>query len=82
MPAQKREIKRNYIGLVSDEAEQQLARNAPPLSSQPMKDFIRGLFRRDARTAQRSPLTVSVRSLQKLRCARNCRCTAFWSLNS
>ena len=44
MPAQKREIKRNYIGLVSDEAEQQLARNAPPLSGQPMKDFIRGLF--------------------------------------
>jgi hypothetical protein len=44
MPAQNREPKRNYIGLVSDEAEQQLARNAPPQSGRPMKDFFRGLL--------------------------------------
>jgi hypothetical protein len=44
MPAQKRESKRNYIGLVSDEADQQYAAKAQPQSSQPMKNFIRGLL--------------------------------------
>jgi hypothetical protein len=36
MPAQKRELKRNYIGLVSDETD--------PQSGQPMKDYLRGLL--------------------------------------
>jgi hypothetical protein len=43
MPAQKRESKRNYIGLVSDEADQQYTATAQPQSSQPLKDFIHGL---------------------------------------
>ena len=54
MPAQKREP-RNYIGLVSDEADQPYAAKAQPQFSRPMKDFIRGLLevmrerRREAR---------------------------------
>jgi hypothetical protein len=44
MPARKRESKRNYIGLVSDEADQQYAATAQLQSSQPLKDFIHGLL--------------------------------------
>ena len=44
MPAQKRELNRNYIGLVSDEADQQCAPNARPQSGRPMKEFFRGLL--------------------------------------
>jgi len=40
MPAQKREVKRNYIGLVSDESEQQCAAEAQPESGRPAKDYI------------------------------------------
>ena len=43
MPAQKRE-KRNYIGLVSDEAEPQHAVKPQPYSSQPMRDYLRCLL--------------------------------------
>jgi hypothetical protein len=39
MPAQKRELKRNCIGIVSDEAEQQCA-EARPESGCPAKDYI------------------------------------------
>jgi hypothetical protein len=40
MPAQKREVKRNYIGLVGDESEQQCAAEARPKSGRPAKDYI------------------------------------------
>jgi hypothetical protein len=42
MHAQKREPTRNYIGLVSDEADMQYA--SQPLSRQPMKDYLRSLL--------------------------------------
>ena len=44
MPAQKRESTRNYIGLVSDEDEEQRAARTQPQSGRPMKDYIRGLL--------------------------------------
>jgi hypothetical protein len=44
MPAQKRESKRSYIGLVSDEADHPYTATAQPQSSQPLKDFIHGLL--------------------------------------
>ena len=44
MPAQKRELKRNYIGLVSDEDDDQRAVETRPQSGRPMKDYIRGLL--------------------------------------
>ena len=44
MPAQKRELKKNYIGLVSDEGEQQYAGRAQPQHCPPMKDYLRGLL--------------------------------------
>jgi hypothetical protein len=43
MPAQKRELKRNYSGLVSDEEEMQRAARTPQ-SGRPMKDYIRRLL--------------------------------------
>ena len=43
MPAQKREP-RNYIGLVSDEADQPFAARVQPQSSRPLKDFIHSLL--------------------------------------
>jgi hypothetical protein len=42
MPAQKRELKRNYIGLISDEEEG--GATALPQSGRPMKDYFRGLL--------------------------------------
>lgn len=44
MPAQKREPTRNYIGLVSDEADMQYLAMAQPRSSLPMKDYLRSLL--------------------------------------
>ncbi len=44
MPAQKREMKRNYIGLVSDEPDRPHAPEAPPPSRRPMKDYLRDLL--------------------------------------
>lgn len=43
MPTQKREP-RNYIGLVSDEADQPHAAKAQPPFSRPVTDFFRGLL--------------------------------------
>jgi hypothetical protein len=40
MPAQKRELNRNHIGLVSEEAQQQCAAEARPESGRPAKDYI------------------------------------------
>jgi hypothetical protein len=40
MPAQEREVKRNYIGLVNDESEQQSAADARPEPGRPAKDYI------------------------------------------
>ncbi|MBR1122013.1 hypothetical protein JQ628_10855 [Bradyrhizobium lablabi] len=44
MPAQKRETKRNYIGLLSDEAEQQFSAKTQPQGGPPMKDYLRVLL--------------------------------------
>ena len=43
MPAQKREPG-NYIGLVSDEADQPHLAKAPPPFGRPLKDFFHGLL--------------------------------------
>ena len=43
MPTQKREP-RNYIGLVSDEADQPHAAKAQPPFGRPLKDFFHGLL--------------------------------------
>ena len=44
MPAQKRELKRNYIGLISDEREEQRAAETRPEAGRPMKDYLLGLL--------------------------------------
>jgi hypothetical protein len=44
MPTQKRESRRNYIGLVSGEDDEQRAARTQPQSGRPMKDYIRGLL--------------------------------------
>lgn len=44
MPAQKREPKRNYIRLLSDEAEQQFSAKAQPQGGPPIKDYLRVLL--------------------------------------
>ena len=43
MPAQKRELKRNYIGLVSDEDDERRDAEMPE-ASRPMKDYLLGLL--------------------------------------
>jgi hypothetical protein len=43
MPAQKRELKRNYIGLVSDEDDERRAAEMPE-ANRPMKEYLRGLL--------------------------------------
>ena len=43
MAAQKRELKRNYIGLVSDEDDERRATEMPE-ASRPMKDYLLGLL--------------------------------------
>jgi hypothetical protein len=40
LPAQQRELKRNYIGLVSDETGQRCAAKARPESGRPTRDYI------------------------------------------
>ena len=44
MPAQKRGLMRNYIGLVSDEDDERYAAKVQPQSGRPVKDYIRGLL--------------------------------------
>lgn len=44
MPEQKREPTRNYIGLVSDEADTQCVAVLQPRSSLPIKDYLRSLL--------------------------------------
>ena len=44
MPEQKREPTRNYIGLVSDEADMQCAAALQPRSGLPIKDYLRSLL--------------------------------------
>lgn len=44
MPEQKRELTRNYIGLVSDEADMQCAAALQPRSGLPIKDYLRSLL--------------------------------------
>lgn len=44
MAAQKRELKRNYIGLIRDEREQQRAAETRPETGRPMKDYLLGLL--------------------------------------
>jgi len=43
MPAQQRELKKNYIGIVSDELEDRRAADSPAKSDLRMKDYLRGL---------------------------------------
>jgi hypothetical protein len=43
MPAQKHELRKNYIGLVRDESEQPCTAEARPESGRPMKNNILGL---------------------------------------
>jgi hypothetical protein len=51
MPAQKRELRKNYIGIVRDQLEEQRA-DLPKLSGRPATDYVLGLiaslFNRDA----------------------------------
>jgi hypothetical protein len=44
MPTQKRELKRNYIGLISDEDDDRRATQMQPQASRPMKDYLLGLL--------------------------------------
>ena len=44
MPVQRRESRRNYIGLVSDEAEQTYAVKTQAQGGPPIKDYLRGLL--------------------------------------
>jgi hypothetical protein len=44
MPAQKREPRKNYIGVLSDEIEQQRAAEAPATADRRMKDYVLGLM--------------------------------------
>jgi len=55
MAAQKREAGKNYIGLLSEEAEEPRAVDAPSLATRRMRDYLLGLMammscsRREAR---------------------------------
>jgi len=44
MPAQQRESRKNYIGLVSDRAEEQRAFERQPKSDHRVKDYLRSLI--------------------------------------
>jgi hypothetical protein len=44
MPAQKREAKRNYIDLVSDEDEPYRRLPSPPVPPRPLKGYLRELL--------------------------------------
>ena len=45
MPAQKREARRNYIDLVTDEREQSRLVQGQPAQERPLKDYLRELVR-------------------------------------
>jgi hypothetical protein len=45
MPAQKREARRNYIDLVTDEREQSRLVQGQPARAHPLKDYLRELVR-------------------------------------
>ena len=44
MPAQKRELRKNYIGIVSDKTEEQRAVESLAKSDRVLKDYLRGLM--------------------------------------
>ena len=44
MPAQQRELKKNFIAILSDRAEEQRAANLPARSGRRMKDYLLGLM--------------------------------------
>jgi hypothetical protein len=44
MPAQKRELRKNYIGIVSDKTEEQRAVEPQAKSDRLLKDYLRGLL--------------------------------------
>jgi hypothetical protein len=44
MPAQKRDLKRNYIGLISDEDDERRAAPMRPEARRPTKDYLLGLL--------------------------------------
>jgi hypothetical protein len=44
MPAQKRELRKNYIGILSDKIEEQRAIESLPKSDRLMKDYFRELM--------------------------------------
>ena len=43
MPAQKREARRNYIDLVTDERDQNRLVKGQPVQAHPLKDYLREL---------------------------------------
>ena len=43
-PAQERELKKNYIGILSDNSEDQRAAESRPKSDHLMKDYLRDLM--------------------------------------
>jgi HD superfamily phosphohydrolase YqeK len=44
MPAQKRQLRKNYIGIVSDKIEEQRAVESLAKSDRLLKDYLRGLM--------------------------------------
>jgi hypothetical protein len=44
MPAQERELRKNYIGILSDQIEEQHATDSLPKSGRLMKDYLLGLM--------------------------------------
>jgi hypothetical protein len=44
MPAQQQELKKNYIGIVSDETEEQRAVELLPKPDRPAKQYLLGLM--------------------------------------
>ncbi len=44
MQAQRRELKKNYIGILSDGSEDQRTAEPQPKSGRPVKDYVRGLI--------------------------------------
>jgi hypothetical protein len=44
MPAQKRELRKNYIGIVSDKTEEQRAVKSLANSDRLLKNYLRGLL--------------------------------------
>jgi hypothetical protein len=46
MPAQEREIRKNYIGILNDKVEEQRAADTTPMSNHRFKDYFLGLMAR------------------------------------